>query len=157
MAGCHANRAAHSGVEAALQQAGWNRRHDFAGSPLCRAPTVAVSRAFQDSFAKHSGRMRHQCSTVDGLLVRCFPGCDTHIGLRANWRKGRVTDFANSIRSGRRTRRSAYARSTRKRRPSQLRRLSGRRSSTAAASCQPTRSTNGRSSMRRTNNRSLSR
>jgi hypothetical protein len=62
-----------------------------------RATTVAVSRAFQDSFAKHSCRMRHQCSKVDGLLVRRFPGCDTHIGLRANWRMGRVTDFANSI------------------------------------------------------------
>jgi hypothetical protein len=100
MAGCYANRAAHPGVETALQQTGWNRRYDFAGRPLSRAATVAISRAFQDSFAKHSGRMRHQSSTVDGLLVGCASSCYTHIRLRPNWRMGRVTDFANSIQIG---------------------------------------------------------
>jgi hypothetical protein len=44
--------------------------------------------------------MHHQSATVDGPLVRGFPGGDTHIGLRANWRMGRVTEFANRIQKG---------------------------------------------------------
>jgi hypothetical protein len=145
MAGCYANRAAHPGVEAALQHTGWNRRHNFAGSPLSRAATVAVSRAFQDSFAKHRGRMRHQCSKVDGLLVRRFPGCDTHIGLRPNWRMGRVTDFANSIPSGPKTQASDSARSMRRPRRSPLRRRFVRQLNTGVVSCPLMPFTNGRS------------